>query len=145
MFEKNGYSGQSSRLPDWPIRGVVFRIPISPRIQSQHRNGSKCSVRDLGQSDLCKNLRKFGSLPCPFKQSLALAHIGKGKLESILLFSLLKQNKKSEIYLKPNSNDSFYFVYFLMNSHNASLNFEIFLHIKKICQLWFLTFKISYD
>ncbi len=31
-------------------------------------NGSKCSVRDLGQSDLCKNLGKFGSLPCPFKE-----------------------------------------------------------------------------
>jgi hypothetical protein len=26
------------------------------------------SARDLGQSDLCKKLGKFGSLPCPFKQ-----------------------------------------------------------------------------
>ena len=29
------------------------------------------SVRDLGQSDLCKNLGKFGSLPCPFKGTQA--------------------------------------------------------------------------
>ncbi len=28
----------------------------TPRIQSQNRNGSKCSVRDLGQRDLCKKL-----------------------------------------------------------------------------------------
>jgi hypothetical protein len=54
------------RLPDSPIRGVVFRIRISPRIRSQNRNSSKCSARDLGQSDLCKKLGKFGSLPCPF-------------------------------------------------------------------------------
>ncbi len=47
---------------------MVFRIWISLRIRSQNRNGSKCSVRDLGQSDLCKNLGKFGSLPCPFKK-----------------------------------------------------------------------------
>jgi hypothetical protein len=54
------------QLSDSTIWGVVFRIRISPGIRSQNRNGSKCSARDLGQSDLCKNLGKFGSLPCPF-------------------------------------------------------------------------------
>ncbi len=54
------------------IRGVVFRIRISPRIRSQSQNDSKCSVRDLGQSDLCKNLGKFGSLPCPFNADAQL-------------------------------------------------------------------------
>ncbi len=49
------------------MRGVDFRIRISPRFQSQNRNGLKGSVRDLGQSDLCKNIGKPGSLPCPFK------------------------------------------------------------------------------
>ena len=51
---KNGYYRQSCRLPDSSIRGVVFRIRISPRIRSQNQNSSKCSVRDLGQSDLCR-------------------------------------------------------------------------------------------
>ncbi len=37
----------------------------------------KCSVRDLGQSDLCKNLGKFGSLPCSFNGVFAMI-----KLES---------------------------------------------------------------
>ncbi len=45
------------------MRGVDFRIRISPRIWNQNRNGLKGSVRDLGQSDLCKNIRKTGSLP----------------------------------------------------------------------------------
>ncbi len=49
-FENNCIYRQSCRLPDSPIRGVVFRIWISPRIRSQNWNG-----------------RKFGSLPCPFK------------------------------------------------------------------------------
>ena len=53
-FEKNGYSRQSCRLPDSSIRGVVVRKQISPRIRSQNQNSSKCSVRDLGQSDLCR-------------------------------------------------------------------------------------------
>jgi len=48
-FEKNGYSRQSCRLPDSSIRGVVFRIRISPRIRSQNQNSSKWSVRDLGK------------------------------------------------------------------------------------------------
>jgi len=56
-------------LVDSPIWGVVFQIRISPRIRNQNRNGSKCSVRDISQSDLCKNLGKFGSLPCPLKSS----------------------------------------------------------------------------
>ncbi len=47
-------------------RGVVFRLRISPRIRSQNRNGSKCSVRDLCPTDLCKNLGKSASSPCPF-------------------------------------------------------------------------------
>ncbi len=66
-FGSNCIYGQCCRLPDSPIRGVVFRIRISPRIRSQNRNSWKCSVRDLGQSVLCKNLGKFSSLPCPFK------------------------------------------------------------------------------
>ncbi len=67
--EKNGYSRQSCRLPDSPMRGVDFWIWISPRIRSQNRNGLKGSVRDLGLSDLCKNIGKTGSLPCPFYES----------------------------------------------------------------------------
>ncbi len=46
---------------------VDFRIWICLRIRSQNRNGLKGSVRDLGQSDLCKNIGKTGSLLCPFK------------------------------------------------------------------------------
>jgi hypothetical protein len=33
-------------------------------------NSSKISVRDLGQSDLCKNIGKTGSLPCPLSPSV---------------------------------------------------------------------------
>jgi hypothetical protein len=51
------------------MRGVDFRMWISPRIRSQNRNGLKGSVMDLGQSDLCKNIGKTGSLSCPFKLS----------------------------------------------------------------------------
>ncbi len=58
---------ESRRLPVSLSRGIIFRIGISPRIRSQNRNGSKCSVRDLCRTDLCKNLGKFGSLPCLFK------------------------------------------------------------------------------
>jgi hypothetical protein len=57
----------SCRLPDSPGRGVVFQLRISPRIRSPNQNGSKCSVRDLCQTDFCKNPRKSSSLPCPFK------------------------------------------------------------------------------
>ncbi len=32
-----------------------------------NRKGLKGSVRDLGQSDLCKNIGKTGSLPCPLR------------------------------------------------------------------------------
>ncbi len=49
-------------------RGVDFRIRISQRFRRQNRNGSKCSVRDLCQTDLYKNIGKNGSLPCPFKE-----------------------------------------------------------------------------
>jgi hypothetical protein len=37
----------SRRVADSLSRGVVFRLRISPRIQSQNRNGSKGSVSDL--------------------------------------------------------------------------------------------------
>jgi hypothetical protein len=57
---------ESRRLPVSLSRGVVFRLWISPRIRSQNRNGSKCSVRDLCRTDLCKNLGNSGSFPCPF-------------------------------------------------------------------------------
>ncbi len=33
------------------------------------------SVRDLGQSDLCKNIGKTGSFPCPFKSLQIRAQI----------------------------------------------------------------------
>ncbi len=58
---------QSCRLPDSASRGVVFGLRISPRIQSQNRNGSKRSVRDICQTSLCKNPRKSTLLLCPFK------------------------------------------------------------------------------
>jgi hypothetical protein len=60
---------QSQRLLESRNRRVVFRLRISPRIQSQNWNGSKCSVRvlrDQCQTDLCKNLGKSASLLCPF-------------------------------------------------------------------------------
>ena len=57
---------QSCRLTYSPSQGVVFPLRISPRIGSQNRHGSKCSVRDLCRTDLCKNPRKSASLPCPF-------------------------------------------------------------------------------
>ncbi len=44
-----------------------FEYEYLPEFEAKIRNGSKYSARDLGQSDLCKNLGKFGSLPCPFK------------------------------------------------------------------------------
>ncbi len=52
---------QSCRLPDLPSRGVVFRLRISPQIQSQNRNGSKGSVRNLWGTNFCKNPRKSTS------------------------------------------------------------------------------------
>ncbi len=51
---------QSCRLPGSASRGVVFRLGISPQIR-------KCSVRDLSQTDLCKNPWKSASLAFPFK------------------------------------------------------------------------------
>ncbi len=42
---------ESRRLSVSLSPGVVFRIWISPRIRSQNRNGSKCSVRDLCRTD----------------------------------------------------------------------------------------------
>ncbi len=57
-------SNRDRHRPSW---GVVFWLRISPRIRSQNRKDSKCSVRDLCRTDLCKNPRKSTSLPCPFK------------------------------------------------------------------------------
>jgi hypothetical protein len=54
------------RSADSLSRRVVFRLRISPRIRSQNRNGLKCSVRDQCRTNLCKNLGKPASLPCPF-------------------------------------------------------------------------------
>ncbi len=45
----------------------VFRLRLSPRIRSQNRIGLKFSVRDLCRTNLCKNIGKSASLPCPFK------------------------------------------------------------------------------
>jgi hypothetical protein len=56
-----------------PMRRVDFRIRISPKIRSQNRNGLTGSVRDLGQSDLCKNIEKTGSLPCPCNHFISIA------------------------------------------------------------------------
>jgi hypothetical protein len=61
------------------MRGVNFRILISPRIRSQNLNSLKGSVRNLGQSDLCKNIGKTGSLPCPFKKNAIFVCVS-GKL-----------------------------------------------------------------
>ncbi len=65
------YSYSKNDSPISPIRGVDFRIRISPRIRSQNRNGLKSSVRDLGQSDLCKNIEKTGSLLSLYRISLS--------------------------------------------------------------------------
>ncbi len=58
---------------DTPGNLVGVRIRISPRIRSQNRNGLKGSVRDLGHSDLCKNIEKTGSLP--FKPTLFFSYL----------------------------------------------------------------------
>jgi hypothetical protein len=55
--------------PDSASRGVVFRLRISLRIRSQNRNCSKCTVKDLSRTDLCKNPRISSSLPYPFKST----------------------------------------------------------------------------
>ncbi len=60
-------SGGVDWLPDSTSWGVDFRLRISPQIWSKSRNSSNSSVRDQCRTDLCKNLGKFGSLPCPFK------------------------------------------------------------------------------
>ncbi len=75
-FLHKSVSHESLALPFEPFRlptptprlaeSLVFRLRISPRIRSQNRNGSKCSARDLCRTDLCKNLGKSASLPCPF-------------------------------------------------------------------------------
>ncbi len=75
-------------LPDSPMRGVDFLIQISPRIRSQNRNGLKASVRDLGQSDLCKNIGKTCSLPCPFQDWVQCQVESVHSVEYVALFVL---------------------------------------------------------
>ncbi len=43
-----------------------FTKKISPHIRSKNRNGWNSNVRDPCRTDLCKNVGKTGSLPCPF-------------------------------------------------------------------------------
>ncbi len=50
--------------------GVDFRIRISPRIRIQNRNCLEGSVRDLGQSDLCKTSKKLVHCHVPLTTSL---------------------------------------------------------------------------
>jgi len=69
---------ESRQLPDSPSRRVVFRLRISPRIRSQNRNCSKCSVRDQCRTDFCKNTSKSASLPCPFNYETFLAFQRRG-------------------------------------------------------------------
>ncbi len=97
------------------MRGVDFPIWISPRIRSQKRNGLKGSVRDLGQSELCKNIGKNGSLPCPFNNKLkiqALKKIHKNYFSRLSIAALRYHAKFTLVYspsscstcnLKPNS------------------------------------------
>ncbi len=49
VLKKAGYPFKVLKKADSPTRrvGECFRLPISPRIQNQHRNGSKGCVRDL--------------------------------------------------------------------------------------------------
>jgi hypothetical protein len=44
----------SRRLPDSPIRGVDFRLRISPRIRSQNRDSLKASVWDYADLNYAK-------------------------------------------------------------------------------------------
>jgi hypothetical protein len=63
--------------------GVDFRVRISPRIRSQNRNGLKGSVRDLGQSDLCKNMEKTAMSLSDHKLSVNIPAL-KTELRSVL-------------------------------------------------------------
>ncbi len=47
---------------------------ITPQIWIQIHKGSKCIVRDLCQTYLCKNLGKSASLPCPFNHCLFIVN-----------------------------------------------------------------------
>ncbi len=78
------------------MRGVDFRIRISPRVRSQNRNVLKGSVRDLGQSDLCKIIGKTGSLPCPFVCPQGLRRMWKNCLEPVEMFR--QRSKYSWMY-----------------------------------------------
>ncbi len=71
------------RLPASPSRGVADFPPrrVSPRIQSQKRNGSKGSVRDLWGIIFCKNPRKSASWPCPFNLQQAVAPDWMGRID----------------------------------------------------------------
>ncbi len=87
---KNCIYRQSCRLTDSAIGGVVFWFRISPWIRSQNRNGSKCSLRDLCQTCLCKNPRKSASLPCPFK----------GK-PNFYCFTTMSQSMSTAVHMEP--------------------------------------------
>ncbi len=54
-----------SRLTDAGSRFSNTNISENSKPKSERL---KDSVRDLGQSHLCKNIEKTGSLPCPFKK-----------------------------------------------------------------------------
>jgi hypothetical protein len=45
----------------------IFEYEYLREFEAGKSNGLKGRVRELGQSDLCKNTGKSGSLPCPFK------------------------------------------------------------------------------
>jgi hypothetical protein len=66
VIQKIGAKFKKCRNCDSPMRGFAFLLQKSPRIRTQNRNGSKGCVRDLCRTDVCKNIRKPGSLPCPF-------------------------------------------------------------------------------
>ena len=68
-FFKNSIA-DSRRLSESLSWGVDFRLRLSPRIGSQNRNISKGSARDLCWPELCENIEKFCSLPCPFNNCL---------------------------------------------------------------------------
>jgi hypothetical protein len=83
----------ASRAGDSPTQrvgelGFVFRLRISSRIRSQNRNGSKCSVRVLCRTDLCKNPRKSASLPCPYIYMQKVVPVSQGGLEQVRASSL---------------------------------------------------------
>ncbi len=69
FFSSSGTTCTSFKIQlPTPRRGVDVRLRMSPRIRSQNQKCSKASVRDLCRPELCENIGKFGSLPCPFNK-----------------------------------------------------------------------------